>query len=190
MDRAVAPGGEMGGESQPKYEVFISYSSKDKKWADATCAVLDRHLPARGRIPQSLLLGCPASRRSNQASPRSAGLVRPRPQTHGSVPEIEACRTWLEEGKMMNVREGCRRRALAFTTRQTHDMMPALCARVTHDHCSDPYCDGCGAKRSARLCPYRARRPRVRVPSLSPRFLNLRRAAWKRALRVERRLGD
>ncbi len=44
---------------------------------------------------------------------------------------------------MMNVREGCRRRALAFTTRQTHDMMPAPRARVTHDHCSDPYCDGC-----------------------------------------------
>jgi uncharacterized protein (TIGR03067 family) len=33
----------MGDESQPNHEVFISYSSKDKKWADATCAVLERH---------------------------------------------------------------------------------------------------------------------------------------------------
>jgi len=32
----------MGGESQRKYEVFISYSSKDKRWADAACAVLER----------------------------------------------------------------------------------------------------------------------------------------------------
>jgi hypothetical protein len=35
-------GGEMGDQSQPSYEVFISYSSKDKKWADATCAVLEK----------------------------------------------------------------------------------------------------------------------------------------------------
>jgi uncharacterized protein (TIGR03067 family) len=33
----------MGDESQPTHEVFISYSSKDKKWADAACAVLERH---------------------------------------------------------------------------------------------------------------------------------------------------
>ena len=39
----LALGGDMGDESQPKYEVFISYSSKDKKWADAACAVLEKH---------------------------------------------------------------------------------------------------------------------------------------------------
>jgi uncharacterized protein (TIGR03067 family) len=33
----------MGDESLPNHEVFISYSSKDKKWADATCAVLEKH---------------------------------------------------------------------------------------------------------------------------------------------------
>ncbi len=33
----------MSEESQRIYDVFISYSSKDKKWADATCAVLERH---------------------------------------------------------------------------------------------------------------------------------------------------
>ncbi|MGO9469962.1 MAG: TIR domain-containing protein [Isosphaeraceae bacterium] len=33
----------MGDESQPTHEVFISYSSKDKKWADAACAVLEKH---------------------------------------------------------------------------------------------------------------------------------------------------
>ena len=33
----------MGDESQANHEVFISYSSKDKKWADATCAVLEKH---------------------------------------------------------------------------------------------------------------------------------------------------
>jgi len=33
----------MSDESQPKHEVFISYSSKDKKWADAACAVLEKH---------------------------------------------------------------------------------------------------------------------------------------------------
>jgi hypothetical protein len=33
----------MGNESHSKYEVFISYSSKDKKWADAACAVLEKH---------------------------------------------------------------------------------------------------------------------------------------------------
>ena len=32
----------MGDDSQSSYEVFISYSSKDKKWANATCAVLER----------------------------------------------------------------------------------------------------------------------------------------------------
>ncbi len=32
----------MGDESKSTYEVFISYSSKDKKWADATCAVLEK----------------------------------------------------------------------------------------------------------------------------------------------------
>jgi uncharacterized protein (TIGR03067 family) len=42
-DRAEGHGGKMGDESQPNHEVFISYSSKDKKWADATCAVLERH---------------------------------------------------------------------------------------------------------------------------------------------------
>jgi hypothetical protein len=33
----------MGEESRRKHEVFISYSSKDKKWADAACAVLEKH---------------------------------------------------------------------------------------------------------------------------------------------------
>jgi uncharacterized protein (TIGR03067 family) len=42
-DRAEGDGVNMGDESQPNHEVFISYSSKDKKWADATCAVLERH---------------------------------------------------------------------------------------------------------------------------------------------------
>jgi len=32
----------MGEESRREHEVFISYSSKDKKWADAACAVLER----------------------------------------------------------------------------------------------------------------------------------------------------
>ncbi len=33
----------MGDESRLKHEVFISYSKKDKQWADAACAVLERH---------------------------------------------------------------------------------------------------------------------------------------------------
>ena len=33
----------MATESQLTHEVFISYSSKDKQWADAACAVLERH---------------------------------------------------------------------------------------------------------------------------------------------------
>ncbi len=33
----------MGNDTQANHEVFISYSSKDKKWADAACAVLERH---------------------------------------------------------------------------------------------------------------------------------------------------
>jgi len=33
----------MGDESQRNHDVFISYSSKDKKWADAACAVLEKH---------------------------------------------------------------------------------------------------------------------------------------------------
>jgi TIR domain len=33
----------MGNESRPIHEVFISYSSKDKKWADAACGVLEKH---------------------------------------------------------------------------------------------------------------------------------------------------
>ena len=33
----------MGDRSQPSHEVFISYSSKDKQWADAACAVLEGH---------------------------------------------------------------------------------------------------------------------------------------------------
>jgi uncharacterized protein (TIGR03067 family) len=33
----------MGDESRLNHEVFISYSSKDKQWADAACAVLERH---------------------------------------------------------------------------------------------------------------------------------------------------
>src|SRR5260221_9230596 len=32
----------MSGKS-PIYEVFISYSTKDKTWADAACAVLESH---------------------------------------------------------------------------------------------------------------------------------------------------
>jgi len=32
----------MGSGSKRNYEVFISYSSKDKRWADAGCAVLER----------------------------------------------------------------------------------------------------------------------------------------------------
>jgi uncharacterized protein (TIGR03067 family) len=35
--------GAMGDESTPGGEVFISYSSTDKRWADATCAVLEKH---------------------------------------------------------------------------------------------------------------------------------------------------
>jgi TIR domain len=33
----------MANDTQSKYDVFISYSSKDKKWADAACAVLEKH---------------------------------------------------------------------------------------------------------------------------------------------------
>lgn len=33
----------MGEESKPSRDVFISHSSKDKPWADAACAVLERH---------------------------------------------------------------------------------------------------------------------------------------------------
>ncbi len=33
----------MGEESSRTHDVFLSYSSKDKNWADATCAVLERH---------------------------------------------------------------------------------------------------------------------------------------------------
>ena len=30
-------------EASRIYDVFLSYSSKDKTWADAACAVLERH---------------------------------------------------------------------------------------------------------------------------------------------------
>jgi hypothetical protein len=33
----------MGNESKQGFPVFISYSSNDKAWADAACAVLERH---------------------------------------------------------------------------------------------------------------------------------------------------
>jgi hypothetical protein len=33
----------MGEESSPTHDVFLSYSSHDKNWADAACAVLERH---------------------------------------------------------------------------------------------------------------------------------------------------
>ena len=33
----------MGEESSRTHDVFLSYSSKDKTWADAACAVLERH---------------------------------------------------------------------------------------------------------------------------------------------------
>jgi formylglycine-generating enzyme required for sulfatase activity len=33
----------MGQNSSPTHDVFVSYSSKDKNWADAACAVLERH---------------------------------------------------------------------------------------------------------------------------------------------------
>jgi formylglycine-generating enzyme required for sulfatase activity len=33
----------MSEESSPTHDVFVSYSSKDKNWADAACAVLERH---------------------------------------------------------------------------------------------------------------------------------------------------
>ena len=33
----------MGEEAQRTHDVFVSYSSKDKTWADAACAVLERH---------------------------------------------------------------------------------------------------------------------------------------------------
>jgi hypothetical protein len=33
----------MGEASRRTHDVFLSYSSKDKTWADAACAVLERH---------------------------------------------------------------------------------------------------------------------------------------------------
>ena len=33
----------MANDSQARHDVFISYSSKDKKWADAACGVLEMH---------------------------------------------------------------------------------------------------------------------------------------------------
>jgi TIR domain len=33
----------MAEESSPTHDVFLSYSSKDKNWADAACSVLERH---------------------------------------------------------------------------------------------------------------------------------------------------
>jgi hypothetical protein len=33
----------MGTEPTRTHDVFVSYSSKDKTWADAACAVLERH---------------------------------------------------------------------------------------------------------------------------------------------------
>jgi hypothetical protein len=33
----------MRGDAGRKYDVFLSYSSKDKPWADAACSVLERH---------------------------------------------------------------------------------------------------------------------------------------------------
>jgi hypothetical protein len=38
-------GGEsaMAEPSKPTHDVFLSYSSKDKTWADAACVVLERH---------------------------------------------------------------------------------------------------------------------------------------------------
>jgi hypothetical protein len=33
----------MGNESGRSHDVFLSYSSKDKTWADTACASLERH---------------------------------------------------------------------------------------------------------------------------------------------------
>jgi uncharacterized protein (TIGR03067 family) len=47
----------MGNESQPNYEVFISYSSKDKKWADAACAVLEKQRVRCWVAPRDIIPG-------------------------------------------------------------------------------------------------------------------------------------
>ena len=56
--RDVRHEGDMSEESRRNYDVFISYSSKDKKWADATCAILERHrircwVAPRGITPET-----------------------------------------------------------------------------------------------------------------------------------------
>jgi hypothetical protein len=42
-ERRAARGGDRRGVSQRNHEVFISYAPKDKNWADAACAELERH---------------------------------------------------------------------------------------------------------------------------------------------------
>src|ERR1700728_4624379 len=43
VDSPIAQEGDMGDKSRLNHEVFISYSSKDKQWADGACAVLEKH---------------------------------------------------------------------------------------------------------------------------------------------------
>lgn len=57
MQRAVTHGVRMGNDSQSKHDVFISYSSKDKKWADAACAVLEKHKIRCWIAPRDIIPG-------------------------------------------------------------------------------------------------------------------------------------
>ena len=47
----------MGGSLPVKHEVFISYSTKDKNWADAACAVLERHRVRCWIAPRDIIPG-------------------------------------------------------------------------------------------------------------------------------------
>jgi hypothetical protein len=47
----------MSVEPKSQHDVFISYSSKDKKWADAACAVLERHRIRCWIAPRDIIPG-------------------------------------------------------------------------------------------------------------------------------------
>ncbi|HET6423273.1 MAG TPA: toll/interleukin-1 receptor domain-containing protein [Planctomycetaceae bacterium] len=47
----------MGAANGPVYDVFLSHSSKDKQWADAACAVLEKHRVRCWIAPRDILPG-------------------------------------------------------------------------------------------------------------------------------------
>lgn len=47
----------MRNDASRTFDVFLSHSSKDKKWADAACAVLERHRVRCWIAPRDIIPG-------------------------------------------------------------------------------------------------------------------------------------